>query len=112
MADALDYNDLLFITQELGVTLTAALSGTRNRNDVQAWLNGIAAPSDEQARRLNFACDTFKKVSNSQGADLTRSWFIGANVGDNDDSPITAIREDRFTEVEISATRMIEDQWR
>lgn len=112
MSDSLDYNDLVFITNELGVPLTAVLSGTRNRNDVHAWLSGRSAPSDEQVKRLNFACDTFKKISRSQGADLTRNWFLGANVGDDDDSPATAIREDRFREVEISATRMIEDQWK
>lgn len=111
MSPALDYNDLVFLTKELGVTLTAALSGTRNRNDIHAWLHGQANPTDDQVERLNFACDTFKDVSKSQGADMTRTWFLGANVGADEISPIEAIRDGRFEEVRISARRMIEDQW-
>lgn len=109
-----DHKTVRFVCNSLGRTLTAALSGTSNRLDVDKWLmggQGYKRPSDDQLKRLHFAREVFEKVSAAEGDDVTRNWFIGANVGDNEDSPITAIREDRFEEVLISAGRIINDEW-
>lgn len=106
------YKTVKFVCDELGRTLTAALSGTRNRLDVDAWMKvgrGHATPTDHQLSRLRFAKEMFEKVSNAEDADTARAWFIGANVGDDEISPIEAIRNGRFDEVRTSATRMIED---
>jgi hypothetical protein len=105
-----DYEKMKFVRDTLGPTVTAALSGTRNRGDVAAWFNAHKTPDVDQLKRLRFASEIFAEVSKTEGPDMTRSWFMGANVGDDCDSPITAIREGRFEEVRISATRMIEEQ--
>lgn len=111
MLSADDYEKMKFVHTELGATLTAVLSGTRSRDDVGAWFNAHKTPDVDQLKRLRFASEMFTKVSRTEGPDVARSWFIGANVGDDGDSPVTAIREGRFEEVRISATRMIEDQF-
>lgn len=109
-----DHKTVRFVCNSLGRTLTAALSGTPNRLDVDKWLmggQGHKPPTDDQLNRLRFARKMFEEVSAAEDDDTTRNWFMGANVGDNEDTPVTAIREDRFEEVRVSASRIINDEW-
>lgn len=94
----------------LGVTLTALAAGVRIRDRVNTWCAGAAEPTEEQAGRLRFTFDILHEVAAAENSwDIARSWFIGANVGEDEISPCEGIRQDRFEEVRGSARRMIED---
>ncbi|MFJ2470515.1 antitoxin Xre/MbcA/ParS toxin-binding domain-containing protein [Glutamicibacter sp. NPDC087583] len=71
----------------LGPTLTAALTG------------GQGDPAD---RRLTVALRIFQTIEVQEGADLARAWMIGGNPALGGDTPITAIREERFSDVEAA----------
>ena len=106
MSDAIDYDDLAFIALELGNTKTAYLCQAKPR-DIAAWLRGESAPNDEQAARLNLACDLFKELSMYQGEVMTRNWFTKTDVGLGEDSPVDAIQEDRFEDVRTAARQLM-----
>jgi hypothetical protein len=42
---------------------------------------------------------------------VARQWFIGANPWLGDESPVSAIREDRFTDVSAAAGAMVNDSF-
>lgn len=111
MLHADDYQKMKFVRDALGPTATAFLSGTHDRTNVVAWFNGVTTPDVDQLERLRFASEIFAKVSETEGSDIARTWFLGANVGADEASPAEAIRAGRFDEVRISATQMIEDQF-
>ena len=48
-------------------------------------------------------------MAEAEGEHVARMWFIGSNPWLDHDSPIDAIREDRFKEVAAAATAMVED---
>lgn len=50
----------------------------------------------------------FQMIEAQEGADLARAWFIGGNPALGDDTPITAIRELSFSEVEAAAANHLE----
>jgi hypothetical protein len=104
-------NDLVYLHDKLGLSLVAFLSGTRKYEDFTKWLRNHKPPREEQIKRINFAAEITRQVCDVIGPGLTRQWFIGANVGLEEISPAEAIRADRFDEVRISATRIMEDQW-
>ncbi|HEV7951980.1 MAG TPA: hypothetical protein VGO98_01255, partial [Candidatus Saccharimonadales bacterium] len=93
-----DHETVRFVCEELGPTLTAALSGTRNRLDVDAWMKAghdHITPTDDQLNRLRFAHSLFQRAIDKKGEDIgtrsTRAWFLGGNVGPELDTPMTAI---------------------
>jgi len=60
-------------------------------------------------RRLQFAHEQWTRLAEAEGEDVARAWFIGANPWLDDDTPITAIREDRFDEAGQAAQAVIDD---
>lgn len=99
-----------YLITRLGPTLVAAGIGFRNRKVISEVSENLdEAFSDEQKRRVEILHEVWTKVSRSEGDDLARAWFIGANPWLNDESAISAIREDRFEQVKIAAQAMIND---
>ncbi len=90
-------------------TLVAAVSGSRSLHIVEQWLDSAeyqeVVPTPDEARRLEFALEQFKKVAGSIDDDRARAWFISQNVGGS--TPYLAIRADNFAGVEASANAMI-----
>lgn len=87
----------------IGVTLTSfvcAADTTRRSDD---WRRGFAVPNEDQLQRL-LVCDAvLSEVTASDGVDMARAWFIGANCCDMTMSPAEAIRNDNFNEAHWSA---------
>lgn len=109
---------IAFLSANLGPTITAVLSGTRNRGNVNEWINTRLTPEPDQIRRIAFAYAIYQRVRTikSDEDNIARrimcTWFLGSNVGPGYDTPLTGIREDRFAEVEASLERMLrEDQF-
>ncbi|WP_026819287.1 hypothetical protein [Arthrobacter castelli] len=94
----------------LGATLVAALAGSKDRKTSYKWAqqNG-PTPNAAAVKRLQFAYTQWVLVSEAEGEHVTRMWFIGANPWLDHDSPVDAIREDRFREVAAAAAAMVDD---
>lgn len=96
------------LTASLGPTLVAALAGV-GRAQVNGWAAGPGtAPSVEIQRRLTVAHEIWADVSESDGASVARSWFVRLNPWLNEQTPISAIREDRHAEVRRAAVAFVD----
>lgn len=99
-----------YLNTKIGPTLTAASIGFRDRSVIsRAAENLDEVLSAEQKLRLDALLEVWATISNSEGDDIARAWFIGANPWLCDESVVTAIREDRFDQVIIAARAMVED---
>jgi hypothetical protein len=93
----------------LGPTVVAALTGAGTVAVVQSWCqpNG-PQPDDDAAMRLAFALAAWTAISDEEGDDIARAWFVGGNPTLGEDTPITALREDRVDEFLTAAASVLE----
>lgn len=92
----------------LGLTLTAVLSGSPGPDVVTGWASSAgSAPTDEQARRMRLAVEVWDQLEESDGADVARLWFLGANPTLGDSSAVEAISQDRFHSVRAAAENFV-----
>lgn len=101
MNDSQDIHDIVReLNAALGPTLVAALSGSKDRRLPIRWAKADGPePRTEAARRLTFALRQWTLLAAAEGAHVARQWFIGGNPHLNENTPITAIREDRHEDV-------------
>lgn len=98
------------LNNALGATLVAALAGYKDRKVSYGWAKEDGpTPKVAAIKRLQFAYDQWQLVAEAEGEHVARMWFIGANPWLGNDSPIDAIREDRFKDVGNAAAAMIDD---
>lgn len=96
----------------LGPLLVATLAGNQDRRIPLQWARVDGpAPTPEEQERLRLAHRAWRTVSEVEGEDLARLWFLGANPWLGDTSPLTAIRMLHTREVMTAATAMIEDSF-
>ncbi len=94
----------------LGPTLVAALTGTKDRKLPIRWAHtGGPEPGPDFRRRLLLAHRVWTQIAQEETADVARAWFIGANPFLDEDTPLTAIREDRARPVVAAVTAFVED---
>lgn len=95
----------------LGPTLVAALTGTKDRKLPTKWskVDG-PTPSDDFARRLQLGHRVWRSISDTESVHVARQWFIGGNPLLGEDTPITAIREDRSLEVVGALEAFLRDE--
>lgn len=94
----------------LGATLVAGLAGSKDRKNSYKWAQQDGpTPNAAAVKRLQFAYTQWALVSEAEGEHVARMWFIGANPWLDHDSPVDAIREDRFREVAAAAAAMVDD---
>lgn len=83
----------------LGATLVTALAGVTNLEEPIIWtIPGGPKPSQASTRRLILAHQEFNRISQKEGDDVARAFFIGGNPELGEDTPITALYEDRLSE--------------
>lgn len=88
------------LISSLGPTLVATLSGSRDRALPLRWAkDGGPEPDSDAARRLVFAHRQWVLLAAAEGVDVARQWFIGGNPLLQEETPLTAIREDRHSDV-------------
>ena len=98
------------LNNALGATLVAALAGNKDRKISYGWAKEDGpVPKTPAVKRLQFAYDQWQLISDAEGEHVARMWFIGSNPLLDDDSPIDAIREDRFQQAGRAARTMVED---
>ena len=97
------------LNEALGSTLVAALTGSKDRKQPIRWAkpNG-PKPGTDFTRRLQLAHRLWTLLEQAEGEHIARGWFIGGNPLLDEDTPLTAIREDRAKEVTAAAASFIE----
>ena len=117
MPDLSTREKLVFLTENLGRTLTALLAGIRDRGNIEKWVENALTPDPAWERRVAFTYGLFERIrairgdEDNLGCNITRAWLIGNSVGDTFDPPVIAIREDRFSEVEASLERLLREDY-
>lgn len=98
------------LNASLGATLVAALAGSKDRKISYKWAQQDGpTPNASAVKRLQFAYAQWILVSDAEGEHVARMWFIGANPWLDHDSPIDAIRADKYRETASAAAAMVDD---
>jgi hypothetical protein len=100
------------LNASLGGTLVSSLAGSKDLKASHKWAKeGGPSPRPEAVRKLHFAYEQWKKVSDAEGEHVARVWFIGANPWLQYDSPVNAIREGSLKEVARAAEALVNDSF-
>lgn len=100
------------LNESLGATLVSVLAGSKDPKISYKWAKPAGPhPRDEAKKRLQLALRAWRIVSTSEGADVARMWFLGANPWLGEVSPVEAIGHDRSKEVMEAAMAMVEDRF-
>lgn len=94
----------------LGPTAVQAMTGTSDRSMPSRWAraNGpTPRPHTEQQLRLGYR--VWKTMCDAETSRVAAPWMAGANPKLGEDTPLTAIREQRAGEVIDAATAFITD---
>lgn len=95
----------------LGPTLVAAMTGTKDRKLPSKWAKPDGPnPSTEFSRRLMLGHRAWKTLAEEESDYVARQWFIGGNPLLGEDTPLTAIREDRGKEVIGAVDAFLRDE--
>ena len=107
-ADAADPREVARqLISHLGPTLVAATAGANRVGDAIEWARWDGPmPPDDVARRLELAHRAWTEVASAEGDDVARAFFVGGNPLLGEDTPVTAVREGRATEV-MAAVRAL-----
>ena len=96
----------------LGGTLVAALAGSSNPKASHEWAKEDSIlPQNGTITRIAFAYEQWQKIAESEGEQVTRAWFVGANPWLDNDTPANAIREGHHEEVARAAQALIDDSF-
>jgi len=99
------------LNAHLGATLIAAVAGTPDRKLPVRWAKSDGPhPGSDYERRLRLAHRLWSEIAAAEGDHVARAWFIGGNPLLEEDTPITAIREDRAKQVTAAKDAFLEDQ--
>lgn len=94
----------------LGGNLVASLAGATDLNLSSEWARvGGLQPGAEAVVRLRFAYEQWQIVSDVEGEDVARLWFIGASPWLDCDTPVNAIRNGLLKQVAHAAHAVVED---
>ncbi|SEB56642.1 hypothetical protein SAMN04489806_1125 [Paramicrobacterium humi] len=94
----------------LGPTLVAGLAGAKDARISREWSKHDGpVPGPAEAKQLAFAYEQWRRVVEVEGEQVARLWFTGGNPWLGDYAPVTAIREDRFKQVNAAAQALIDD---
>ncbi|MGO4856208.1 hypothetical protein [Arthrobacter sp. 2MCAF14] len=99
------------LSDVLASRLVAALAGVQDLDQVRQWVRGDLEPAQPVQRRLRFAQNVLHEIESSQGRKAAQAWALSVNPRLGYDSPIKAIREDRFQETAAAAKALLEDAY-
>jgi hypothetical protein len=99
------------LSTALGPTLVAALAGTTNTKAPIRWAKSDGPePGADFTYRLQVGHRVWTQLVDAEGPSIARNWFLAANPLLDEDTPITAIRENRARQVVAAATAFATDQ--
>lgn len=109
------FMDTSAVVQELCDALTsrlvASLAGVKDPGQVRKWARGDLVPTETAQQRLRFAHDVLHEIESTQGRKVAQAWALSINPRLGYDSPLKAIREDRFQETAAAAKALMEDAY-
>lgn len=98
------------LNQNLGATLVAGLTGSKDRKISYKWAQHDGpAPKEQTVRRLAFAYEKWSLIAAVEGEHVARMWFIGSNPWLENDTPVDGIREGNFKEVAAAALAFVDE---
>lgn len=99
------------LNAHLGATLVAALAGSKDRKLPHRWAKSDGPlPGPDFERRLRLAHRAWRQIADAESDHLARAWFIGGNPFLQEDTPLTAIRQDRDRDVMNAVAALLEDR--
>jgi hypothetical protein len=81
----------------------ASLAGVKDPGQVRKWARGELEPTQPAQQRLRFARDVLHEMESTHSKKVAQAWAISVNPGLGYDSPLKAIREDRFQDTAAAA---------
>ena len=97
------------LTVHLGPTLVATLANVRSRQMPHKWAQADGPiPSPESHRRLMAAHRIWSAISEREGDDTARAWFIGANPRLGEEAPSFVLRKGDLKEVLAAAQAFLD----
>lgn len=96
------------LVKGLGATVVAAITGTQ-RSTPYRWASKAAAPERDAETRLRFAYRVWRMLADAEGESVALAWIVGANPRLGEVTPVTAMREQRDTDVVGAANAFIND---
>jgi|GEM_PF-1120219 hypothetical protein len=89
------------LNNHLGPLLVATLAGSKDPKLPHKWAKpvGGSMPGPAFQKRLLLAHRVWIAIADAESDAIARAWFLGGNPFLGEDTPITAIREDRHKEV-------------
>lgn len=95
----------------LGATLVASLTGSKDRKLPYRWAKSDGpVPGTDFEWRLRLAHRAGRQIADAETDHLARAGFIGGNPVLDEDTPLTAIREDRGQDVMDAVAALVEDR--
>ncbi len=90
------------LQEVLGQDVVAVIVG-RSQRSVTRWVAGDAVPAAREERLLRDTYQVVELMTEVEGAEVTRAWFIGMNPQLNDDAPSEVIAAGRVRDVLAAA---------
>jgi hypothetical protein len=93
----------------LTLPLIAGIAGVEDPDEVCKWARGELTPTQPADQRLRFAHDLLREIESAQGLRVAQAWTMSTNPRLNYESPIKAIRDDKFQLTAAAAKALLED---
>lgn len=108
----LDIHELVRrLNSHLGPLLVASLAGSKDAKLPYKWAKPDGpTPGPAFQKRLQLAHRVWLSLADAESEAVARAWFIGGNPFLDEDTPITALREDRHKDVFHALTVFLEDR--
>lgn len=99
------------LNSHLGPLLVATLAGSKDPKAPHRWARPAGSvPGPAFQKRLFLAHRVWIAIADAETDSIARAWFVGGNPFLEEDTPLTAIREDRHKEVAQALTAFLEDR--
>jgi hypothetical protein len=92
-----------FLREVFGQKLVAYMAGVSESRTVSRWAAGESPPRAASEDRLRHAYYIFRLLNTEESPHTVRAWFVGLNPQLDDESPASAIRDDRPRDVLVAA---------
>ena len=99
------------LNAHLGPTIVAALAGAKDKGQAIRWARPDGPePRPDVVARLQLAHRAWTHLAVAENEHIARAWFLGGNPFLGEDTPVTAIREDRRKQVMDAVAALLEDR--
>jgi hypothetical protein len=88
--------------------VVASLAGVKGEEPVRKWAEHDSEPTPSEDRRLRFAYEIFDRIRDACGRGNAASWLLAINPRLGYESPVKAIREDRFEDTAAAARAFLD----